>query len=143
MSTFSAERGGGASRAFCVGAGVKPRRGAGFHRHHSRPSRVAGTLTTGERHGNRRMTPVDHSRSGFGLAALVFFGGFFAFAAVAFVPLGGPPLLLRLAGALGDSGWGVYPALFFAAFALSVGGAELVRWAYRRRVPAACPRCGG
>jgi len=78
------------------------------------------------------------------LAGVVFFGGFFAFAAAAYVPVGGgPPLLLRLAAGLNAPAWAVYAALFFAAFALSVGGAEAVRWAHRRRVPARCPRCDG
>jgi len=90
------------------------------------------------------MSPMDHYRRGLALAGVVFFGGFLAFAAAAFVPLGGgPPLLLRLAGALGARGGAVYPAMFFAAFSVSVGGAELLRWAHRRRVPARCPRCDG
>ena len=90
------------------------------------------------------MTPMEHYRRGLTLAGLVFFGGFFAFAGAAFVPVGGgPPLLLRLAAGLNAPAWAVYAALFFAAFALSVGGAEAVRWAHRRRVPARCPRCDG
>jgi len=90
------------------------------------------------------MTPMEHYRRGLTLAGLVFFGGFFAFAGAAFVPVGGgPPLLLRLAAGLNAPAWGVYAALFFGAFALSVGGAEAVRWAHRRGVPARCPQCGG
>jgi len=48
----------------------------------------------------------------------------------------------RLAG-LGVPEWLGFPALFFVTFGLSVIAAEIVRWIFRRLVPACCPQCGG
>jgi hypothetical protein len=90
------------------------------------------------------MDPRAHYLRGFACGAVVFFGGFLLFAFAAFVPLNGePPILLRLCAYLGvSSGWG-FILVFFLTFAVSVGGAELTRWAFRRFVPACCPQCGG
>jgi hypothetical protein len=90
------------------------------------------------------MNPRAHYFRGFACGGVVFFGGLFAFALVAFVPFNGEaPVLLRLCDR-----WGVpsvlgFFGLFFATCGLSVGGAELTRWAFRQLVPARCPQCGG
>jgi hypothetical protein len=90
------------------------------------------------------MDPRAHYLQGFACGAVVFFGGFFAFALGAFVPFyGEAPVLLRLCDRYGvPIGLGFF-GLFFAIGGLSVGGAELTRWAFRRWVPAQCPQCGG
>jgi hypothetical protein len=90
------------------------------------------------------MNPREHYLRGFACGAIVFFGGCFAFAFAAFVPINGEaPLLLRLCDRYGvSSGWG-FVVLFFITGGLSVGAAELTRWAFRRLVPAHCPQCGG
>jgi hypothetical protein len=39
--------------------------------------------------------------------------------------------------------WVVYLLAWAAAWVLVIGGSELARAIYRRRVAAACPQCGG
>ena len=90
------------------------------------------------------MKPIGHYFRGFAWGGLVFFGGFFAFAFAAFVPINGEaPVLLRLCTRYGVPGGLGFFVMFFATFGLSVGGAELTRWVFRRLVPAQCPQCGG
>jgi hypothetical protein len=93
------------------------------------------------------MSPMAHYLRGRACGRGVFFGGFFAFLVVAFIPgrEGAPTVLgaLRLLACLGVPDWLGFPVLFFVAFGLSVAGAELTRWAFRRLVPAQCPQCGG
>jgi DNA-directed RNA polymerase subunit RPC12/RpoP len=94
------------------------------------------------------MSPMAHYLRGLACGGAVFFGGFIAFVAAASVPGGGggaPPVSggLRLLARLGVPGWLGFPLLFFAAFGLSAGGAELTRRAFRRLVPVRCPECGG
>jgi len=93
------------------------------------------------------VSPMTHYLRGFTCGGVVFFGGFAAFVVAAVVPVGdGAPLVLsglRLLADVGVPEWLGFPVLFFAAFALSAGVAELTRWAFRRLVPAHCPRCGG
>ena len=85
-----------------------------------------------------------HYLRGFACGGVVFFGGFFAFAFAGFVPINGEaPVLLRLLARLGVPGGLGFIVLFFTASGLSVGGAELTRWAFQRLMPAHCPQCGG
>jgi hypothetical protein len=85
-----------------------------------------------------------HYLRGFGCGGVVFFGGFLAFAFAAFVPINGEaPVLLRLCAHYGVPSELGFFVLFFTTFGLSVGGAELTRWAFRWLVPAHCPQCGG
>jgi hypothetical protein len=95
----------------------------------------------------QRMSPLTHYLRGLRYGGFIYFGGFFAFMAACVIPgpAGLPPVFAgvhRLAW-LGLPGWLGFPALFFVAFGLSVVAGELVRWAFRRMVPACCPQCGG
>jgi hypothetical protein len=90
------------------------------------------------------MTPMAHYLRGLAYGGVVFFGGFFAFAFAAFLPINGEaPVLLRLLARSVVPGELGFIVLFFTAFGLSVAGAEKTRWLFGQLVPADCPQCGG
>jgi hypothetical protein len=93
------------------------------------------------------VNPTAHYLWGHVYGQVAFSVGFIALLAATLVPGWGdePPMPrgVRLLADLGVPLGLCFPALFFGAAALAVGAGGLTRWAFRRLVPAHCPRCGG